>query len=159
MNLLSKSLVGIIVLLSSCKPDTNPDQLINQKASLPQTFKLSALHQKVITTFINNKKHITGVLYGNAKAYSAATAAKPVAMPGEWFTLVTWHQQDDEHWFGACIPGNLLSAETLKLTGGPDARDYEYQKFLGKKLVKLADTTGTAARVKYILSQKASITP
>jgi hypothetical protein len=159
MRFLSKLFVIAVVLLSSCKPATPPDQLINQKASLPQTFKLADLHQKVITTFINNREHITGILYGNEKAYLAAGAAQPVKAAGESFTLVTWHQQDDPHWFGARIPGDLISAETLTLTGKDDAPAYHYQKYNGKELVKLADTSGSSNRIKFILSQQASITP
>jgi len=159
MKLILLFIVGAVMCLSACKP-ANSDHLINHEASLPQTFKLSDLHQKVITSFINNRQHVSGVLYGNKKAYAAATAEKPVAIPGQAFTLLTWQQQDDEHWFGARIPGNLLSAETLTLTGKSDGRGgYDYQRFLGKNLTKLADTTGNAARIKFILQQKASITP
>lgn len=157
MKLLLQFIAGAMMSLSACKPATNPDALINQKASLPQTFKLSDRHQKVITTFINNRTHLTSILYGNAEACAAATADRPTSIPGQAYTLVTWQQQDDEHWFGARIPGNLLSAETLTLTGAPDG--YNYQKYLGKNLTKLADTTGNAARIKFILQQKASITP
>lgn len=159
MKLLPQFFIGMVALLIACKPATNPAALINHKASLPQNFKLSNLHQKVITTFINNRQHITGVLYGNAQACTAATAGKLMETPGESFTLVTWHQQDDEHWFGARIPGNLISAETLTLTQAADGRRYSYQKYLGKKLTKLADTADNAARIKFIVQQRASVTP
>ncbi|GAB2698710.1 hypothetical protein GCM10027037_23800 [Mucilaginibacter koreensis] len=152
-------LVSAIFIWVGCKSSTDPDQLINQKASLPQTFKLSELHQKVITTFINNRNHTTCLLYGNNKAYMAASAAPRIEAPGESFTLVTWQQQNDEHWFGARIPGNLVSAETLTLTGKDNAPAYQYQKFSGQDLVKFADTTGNTDRIRYILLQKASITP
>lgn len=159
MKPISLLLVSAIFIWVGCKSSTNPDQLINQKASLPQTFKLSELHQKVIATFINNRNHTTCLLYGNNKAYMAASATRMIAMPGESFTLVTWQQQNDEHWFGARIPGNLVSAETLTLISKDNAPAYQYQKFSGQDLVKFADTTGSADRIRYILSQKASITP
>jgi hypothetical protein len=154
-----KLLISAVTILGSCKPTTDPNQLINYKASLRQTFKLSELHQKVITNFINKRKHTTSILYGNGAAYAAAVAIKPVTVPGESFTLVTWRQQDDQHWFGALIPGDLLSAETLKVAGKNESLTYNYQKYSGKNLGKLADTTGNESRIKFILSQKASITP
>ncbi|WP_342646571.1 hypothetical protein [Mucilaginibacter sp. CSA2-8R] len=159
MKLLPHFFTGMVAVLAGCKPVTSPDRLINAKASLPHTFKLSELHQKVITSFITNSTHTTSILYGNAEAYAADTASHPVHALGQSFTLITWRQQDDAHWFGARIPGNLISAETLTITGKADAIEYNYQRLLGKNLVKLADTTGNAARVKYILSQKAFITP
>ncbi len=157
MRTLITSFIIAASILSGCEPATAPGELINQKASLPSTFKLSDLHQKVINTFINNKEHTTSILYGNPKAYEAAHTDK--ATSGGAYTLVTWRQQDDKHWFGARIPGDLLSAETLTLTGAGTVPSYRYQRYSGKELAKLADTTGTSARVAFILSQKASITP
>lgn len=156
--ILKISIVSLVVF-SSCKHLTGADTLINQKASLPESFKLSELHQKVITSIINNRKHTTSILYGNEQAHAAAKAATSIGNTGEFFTLVTWQQQDDAHWFGARIPGDLISAETLTLTDSNSHIIYHYQKFKGKELTKLADTTGNAARVKFILSQKASIMP
>ena len=151
--------IVLFIIVSSCKPLTGADALINQKASLPVSFKLSELHQKVITSFINNRKHTTSILYGNNEAQTAASAGKAIGNPGELFTLVTWQQQDDAHWFGARIPGDLISSETLAVADSNSQIIYHYQKFKGKELTKLADTTGNAARVRFILSQKASIMP
>jgi len=146
-------------LFQSCKHTTEPDQLINNKASLPASFKLSELHQKVITSFINKNDRTTSILYGNEKAWLAANTGRQSETPGESFTLVTWRQQDDPHWFGARIPGDLLSAETLTFTGQNTAPAYDYQKFSGKELAKVADTTGRTARITFILSQKTSVVP
>ena len=131
-----------LIALSSCQQHTNPDQLINNKASLPDSFKLSERNQKVITSFINKKDSTTSILYGT----------------GTSRTLVTWRQQDDPHWFGARIPGDLISVETLEIgKNKPDLPNYE--KYIGKTLVKLADTNGRQERIYFILAQKPSITP
>lgn len=151
--------ISSVVLFSSCNSLTKPDELLNQKASLPENFKLSDKQQNVITTFINNRTHTTSILYGNSKALLAAGKSGLNRTPGEAFTLVTWRQQDDTHWFGARIPGDLLSAETLELSDINNKISYHYQKFEGKDLTKLADTTGNADRIKFITSQKASIIP
>ncbi|WDF57266.1 hypothetical protein [Mucilaginibacter sp. KACC 22063] len=159
MKSIFKIIVAAIAVFSSCKPAPNADELINQKASLPDHFKLSELHQKVITSFINNRNHTTSILYGNEKALSSASSDKLNELPGESFTLVTWKQQDDAHWFGARIPGDLISAERLDLTDSNSRISYNYQRFSGKDLVKLADTTENSERIKFILNQKASIIP
>ncbi|RFZ84209.1 hypothetical protein DYU05_00840 [Mucilaginibacter terrenus] len=154
-----KILVAGVIILSGCQSATDPDQLINKKASLPQTFSLSDLHQKVITSFINNKEHTTGILYGNEQAYSASNHTLAKKIPGASYTLVTWRQQDDPHWFGARIPGNLISAEKLTWISRDGITTYQYQKFSGKDLSKLADTTGSGEHIRFILSQKASVMP
>lgn len=159
MKVIFQILLASLAIFSGCKPSPGADVLINQKASLPESFKLSELHQKVITSFINNRKHTTSILYSNNQAYAAANGGTSIRSSGQFFTLVTWQQQDDAHWFGARIPGNLISAETLHLTDSNSRIIYHYQKFKGKELAKLADTTGNAARVKFILSQQASIMP
>lgn len=159
MKRISHIIILALPVLISCKTATEPEKLLNQKASLPESFKLSALHQKVITSFINNRNHTTSVLYGNNEAVRAVSSGIPNHLPGQAFTLVTWQQQDDAHWFGARIPGDLISAETLSSSNMDHQIFYHYQKFLGRDLVKLADTTGTASRIKFILSQRASIAP
>ncbi|MCQ6958591.1 hypothetical protein [Mucilaginibacter aquariorum] len=151
--------IVLFATLNSCKPLTGADALINQKASLPESFRLSELHQKVITSFINNRKHTTSILYGNKVVHSILGADRANGNSGESFTLVTWQQQDDAHWFGARIPGDLISAETLTVADSNSQTIYHYQKFKGKELTKLADTTGNADRVRFILSKKASIMP
>ena len=145
-------------MLSSCEQHTNPDQLINSKASLPASFKLSELHQNVISSFINKRDSTMSTLYGNDEA--GKIAAKQ-AQPGDSdasFTLVTWHQQEDPHWFGARIPGELISVETVH-TGTEKDQLIDYQKYSGKNLVKLADTVGSSSRIHFILSQTPSIIP
>ena len=158
MKRLSFITISALIVLSSCEQHKNPDQLINSKASLPASFKLSELHQKVITTFINKRDSTMSTLYGNDQA--GKIAAKQ-AQPGDSdasFTLVTWHQQDDPHWFGARIPGDLISVETVQ-TGTAENKLINYQKYSGKNLVKLADTVGRSSRIHFILSQNPSIIP
>ena len=53
-------------------------------------------------------------LYGNHWHCKKAKDLNKALVGGESFTLVTWKQQPDEHWFGANIPGDLQSVEVLK---------------------------------------------
>jgi hypothetical protein len=155
MKLLSYIIIGALCAFSSCKQHTDPDQLINSKASLPESFNLSALHQKVITSFINKRDSTMSILYGNEAASKALGKDVQPGVANASYTLVTWRQQDDPHWFGARIPGDLLTVETLKL----DKDTLSYQKYAGKNLRRLADTTGRSARINLLLAQNPSITP
>ncbi|MBS7565373.1 hypothetical protein KHS38_13255 [Mucilaginibacter sp. Bleaf8] len=159
MKRISTFIISAFAIFISCKQASNPDQLINQKASLPDHFKLSELHQKVITSFISKKDSTMSILYGNHEAYNALDSNVPSSLSGVSATLVTWRQQDDPHWFGARIPGDLLAVETIKAAGTGKNTVLNYQRYTGKQLVKLADTTGRAGRIKFIMSQQASILP
>ena len=144
------------LFIAGCKGATDPDRLINSKASLPSTFRLSELHQKVITSLINKKAGTMSILYGT-EHFKNATEESNLNEPGNSFTLVTWQQQDDAHWFGARIPGELVSAETVNI--GNHTNFVTYQKFTGKNLLLSADTTGQNERIHFILTQKPSIIP
>ena len=49
------------------------------------------------SSFVNQKDFSMSILYGGKGLYK----------------LATWKQKPDEHWFGANVPGNLLSADTV----------------------------------------------
>ncbi|PTQ96621.1 hypothetical protein C8P68_104106 [Mucilaginibacter yixingensis] len=157
MKAVTYSIFTVLLALIACTPKTPSGELINQKASLPATFSVSDLHQKVLTAVINKKEHTMSLLYGDAAAELALKSAIPAQATNFSFTLVTWQQQDDAHWFGARIPGDLISVEKLAKKGA-DA-SLVYQKLSGKKLTTVTDTTGTAGRIQFMLSQKVSILP
>ena len=52
---------------------------------------------KLKSSFVNQKDSSMSILYGGKELYK----------------LVTWKQKPDEHWFGANIPGNLLSVDSV----------------------------------------------
>lgn len=144
-------------IISSCDIPTSPEELINRKASLPSSFSLSDLHQKVISSFSNKKENTTSILYGDPSAEIAIKDQAPMKAPVFLFTLITWRQQADPHWFGAKIPGDLISVERLSKTA--NNASIAYQKLSGKELVRVRDTTGNFGRIKFILSQKPLILP
>jgi hypothetical protein len=79
------------------------------------------------------------ILYGNPLALKSATGLNRELTGGEAFTLVTWKQQPDEHWFGANIPGDLQSVEVLEtISNGADV-GINYQRYDGKALVLNSD--------------------
>ena len=150
-------LAGMIILLTACTSTSNNTSLVNNDASLPESFNFSKQGLKVITSFINKKQGTMATLYGNEAVLQAAKLGSSTTTTGETFALVTWKQKADDHWFGAKIPSNLQSVEYVKTR--PSGNTVSYQKFEGKTLVLSTDTLHNQERIKYILSQKASIFP
>ena len=151
------SLFVALLAIAGCTPRTSPRELINQKASLPEAFSISDLHQKVLTAMINKKGHTMSLLYGDAAAELALRSTDPARAPEFSLTLVTWRQQDDVHWFGARIPGDLVSVE--RLTKKSSDKSPVYQKLSGRQLIAVTDTGGTAGRIRLMLSQKVLVLP
>ena len=152
----------LALILTACTttPNNHAGEL-NARASLPDSFNFKSKGLHVITSSVNKRENTTAVLYGNAAAQKFATAAVPADSVGVVMTLITWNLEDDERWFGARIPGDLLCAETVTITGKPDAPQIKFELFNGALLKRETDTDGidTAQRIKYILGQKASILP
>lgn len=150
-------LASIVLLLAACTNSNSNTSLVNDDASLPAPFNFSKQGLKVITSFINKTQGTMATLYGNEAALQAAKTGSAKTTTGETFALITWKQKADDHWFGANIPGNLQSVEYVKTT--QPGNTVSYQKFEGKTLVLSTDTLHNQERIKYILSQKASIFP
>jgi hypothetical protein len=147
------------LLICSCKHNANLPDNINAKASFPDSTPYRPAGLKVITTFINRKDTTMSTLYGNPLALQKAIGLNRDVAGGELFTLVTWKQQPDAHWFGANIPGDLQSVEVLKTNSNGDKVVLNYQHYVGKNLVLLADTLYTSERIKFILNQSPSVMP
>ena len=149
----------VVFILASfaCNNRKPSEELLNKKASIPASFKFDR-SLKVITSSFNRKNKTMSTLYGNDLALQTAIAGNISYPAGENFTLVTWKQQEDDRWFGARIPGDLLSVEVIKTTGAGHAA-ISYQKFEGNDLSITSDTLHQQERIKYILAQKPSIMP
>ncbi|MEN0056292.1 MAG: hypothetical protein AAGC65_21620 [Mucilaginibacter sp.] len=153
-------LAAIVFGVYACNHKPTIDELTNPPAALPASFKFDQLGLKVITTFINKKQGTTSTLYGNPLALKTAIAGTNQIEAGEVFALVTWKQQDDQHWFGANIPGNLQQVELLKSTSSiENPIVLSYACYEGKDLTLKADTLNNQDRIKYILSQKPAVMP
>jgi hypothetical protein len=152
-------LAGIAILSSACGHKTNSADLINKKASLPPSFQFEALGLKVMSSSINKKRGTMSTLYANELGLKNAIAGLKNHMAGEVFALVTWKQQEDDHWFGAKIPGDLSSVELVKTTAIVNHTVISYKKFEGKDLVANPDTLHQQDRIKYIFEQQPSVMP
>ncbi len=158
-----KAIINIVaaslLLLTACNNNTNTANLFNEKAAIPAWYKFSQKGLKVIASFINKKQHTMSTLYGNEQALKA-TQSGSNKVSGEELTLVTWNQQDDDHWFGAKIPSDLKSIEVVKtIPAGQNSIAITYSCYEGKALTLSTDTAHNQERVKYIFEQKPSILP
>lgn len=151
--------VSLCLLICSCSNNTNLPDNINVKASFPDSASFSPAGLKVITTFVNRKLGTMSTLYGNTLALQKAVNLNKELAGGEIFTLVTWKQQPDEHWFGANIPGDLQTVEVLKTDSKGADVITDYQRYEGKKLVQNTDTLYKSSRIKFILNVRPSVMP
>jgi hypothetical protein len=149
----------LCLFICSCNNNDHVPDNINAKASLPYSVKLGTAGLKAITSFIDRKAGTMSTLYGNEPALRKATSLNQSMVRDALFTLVTWKQQPDEHWFGAGIPGDLQSVEILKTAPGGDSVVINYQRYQGKTLVLDTDTLHQSERMKFILSQRPSVMP
>lgn len=145
-----------LFFLFACSKNTS-EKALNTEASLPNELldKVSGL--KVINSSINNKKHTTSLLYGNQKAIDRIQSNSSIIQKGEKLVWITWNQKPDPSWFGAVIPGKLISFETLESiseNGIP-----KYQKFGGKPIQIQKDKLGNHHRIEILLHQKMAILP
>ena len=99
------------------------------------------------------------ILYGNELALQKAIGFNKEFVSGEIFTLVTWNQQPDAHWFGASIPGDLQSVEVLKSNSSGAIVNLDYLRYEGKTLILHSDTLNNSKRIKFMLDQKPSVMP
>lgn len=148
-----------IFLFSACTDNIKNVHLLNDKAALPSAFKLDTLGLKTMSSFINKKLGTMSILYANPLALKNAIIGLKEHQAGEVFTLITWKQQDDDHWFGGKIPGYLLSAEVIKTTSTGNSIFINYKKYNGRNLVADQDTMHQQDRIKYIFDQQPSVMP
>ncbi|WP_114939583.1 hypothetical protein [Mucilaginibacter endophyticus] len=158
MKVLYSLLAACTLMLAACS-DNKPVELYNTKAALPSSPKYNLDGLKVITSFVNKTKGTASTLYGNDLALKAAIEGNKIIAGNEIFTLVTWKQQEDDHWFGAKIPSDVESVEVVKTASSGNTVAVNYQQLNGKALDLKTDTSGQAERIKYILGQKPSVLP
>jgi hypothetical protein len=71
---------------------------VNKVAPLPSDLDLKAMGLTVFNSSINKKTGTMSTTYANKRVKA----------------VVTWKQKDDEHWFGAKIPGKVVSVKLVK---------------------------------------------
>jgi hypothetical protein len=142
--------IGCVLVLMVCgcgrKKIADAD-LYDVQAAVPAGLPYPVMEWKAITTVVDRGAGTTGTLFGNDAAVSAARAG--VAYPaGAVLGLVTWQQRDDPHWFGARIPGSVVSVEFVEVGSGKD------REFVGTPWRE-----GVGSSAGEILGMKAAVAP
>lgn len=142
---------------------TSASQLINDKASLSGGLPLNPFQWRVVSSSINGRESTMCTLYGNDLAVQHARTDPQDPYPaGSILSLVTWFQQEDDHWFGARIPGGIKTVEFITVDSSPDKTPtYTYQSYEGTPLRKASneEITDLNNRIKNVLSQRAAVMP
>lgn len=138
-------------------------EVINEKAALSKGLPFNPLQWKIVSTSINERDSTMSTLYGNDVALlHARTDPQHLYPAGSVLSLVTWFQQEDDHWFGARIPGQVKSVEFITVDSiSNNAPSYSYQLYEGAPLKRVSsdDASSINFRIGYVLDQRASVMP
>ena len=139
---------------------TEVSKIINDRASLRGDLPFDPFQGKVVATFVNPQESTMSTLYGNDIAVRHARTDPQKPYPtGSVLSFVTWYQVEDDHWFGAKIPGEIKSVEFVKVDALPNnSVKYSYDIFEGSPLERV-NGDSVDARVNFLISQKALVMP
>ncbi len=116
-----------------------PGDAFNATAALPAALPNDPLQWRVITSSVDHQGHTMSTLYGNDAAIDHARVSPQTPYPaGAVLALVTWNQQEDKHWFGGRIPGEVRSVEfvTFTVPFPLDPGNASYESWSGSPLKK-----------------------
>ena len=156
--------LAILFLAAGCANDQpRIEATPNTAAGLSGDLPFNPLQWQVITSEINPPASTMSTLYGNDPAVKYARAHSLHDYPaGSVLALVTWHQKEDQRWFGANIPGKVVSVEFVSVESNPDKKPAaSYQRYEGSPLHKSAalDDSAAKTRTAYLLAQRAAVMP
>jgi hypothetical protein len=110
---------------------------------------------------MNQKEGAVSILYGNGAAQQAQLNDTHQHRPREKYTLATWAQVADQHWYGSHINGRLKRVETVSVYSARDGSlviDYKLVKGAAPKNAD-GDSIERDDRIRFILDQRAAIFP
>jgi hypothetical protein len=103
---------------ASVRPD-----LLNTDALPSDDFPQHPLEWRVITLFVDKSGATLSTVYGNTLAVEHARDGSPGPYPpGAALARVTWSEREDPYWFGARIPGRVLSTRLITVGGTVDGQ-------------------------------------
>jgi hypothetical protein len=142
--------MGCVLVLAVCgcgrKKIADAD-LYNVQAGVASGLPYPVMEWKAITTVVDRGDETSATLFGNDAAVAAARAG--MAYPaGAVLGLVTWREREDPHWFGARIPGDVVSVEFVEVGSGRD------REFVGTPWREVAGMSAGE-----ILGMKAAVAP
>src|SRR5690606_8646434 len=108
-----------------------------------------------VTTTVDLNKQQMSTLYANQKGAQYANGYHGIHYPKDArFYQVTWKQQHDSLWYGANMPGELLTVERISFT---QERSPKYSLF-SSELIK-QKSRNDSLRIQQILSQPRAVSP
>lgn len=114
--------VGLVLMIAMCgcsgKKIADAD-LYNVRAGVRGGLPYPVMEWKAVTSVVDRGAGTTATLFGNDAAVGAARAGA-VYPAGAVLGLVTWREREDPHWFGARIPGEVVSVEFVVVGSGAD---------------------------------------
>jgi Haem-binding domain/Cytochrome P460 len=122
----------------------------------------SGMEENVISSSIRRDDGTMSTIYGNQIAvHFARTQAMGQYPEGSRLNMVTWKQKEDDHWFGARIPGTVQMFETIFMSdsGGKLYPLYERKDMNSTGTFAAPVTADAKRRTNYILGQRPSIMP
>jgi hypothetical protein len=129
---------------------------------LPETREMfDAGNLEVIAPSMNKGQGTMSILYGNSAARQSTMDSSKRHRPGELYTLATWNQVNDLHWYGSNINGRLLSVETVSVSSASDGGlSVHYNLVKGSEP---KDVSGHKIhrqdRIRFILDQQPAVFP
>jgi hypothetical protein len=147
-------LAAVLVLTGCSSHQAEPGDVFNQHARLNGPLPYPVLSWSALTTSVNRLQQTSSTLFGDTAAVAAARGGQASYPQGAVVALVTWHETEDPHWFGARIPGEPAQVEVVEFTAsGP-----KYRLFTGSPLTEQTSPNGTD-RIAAIAGMKAVIFP
>lgn len=142
---------AMLGLLCGCGGKKIADaDLYNVQARVDAGLPYPVMEWRAITTVVDREADTTSTLFGNDAAVAAARAGR--AYPaGAVLGLVTWRERGDPHWFGARIPGSVVSVEFVEVGGTGSQRD---RLFVGSPWREVL-----GSRAGEILGMRAAVAP
>ncbi len=156
--------LAILASIAGCANDgPHIEAIPNTDAGLSGDLPFNPLQWQVISSEINPAASTMSTLYGNDIAVKYARSRSQRDYPaGSVLALVTWQQKEDDRWFGANIPGKVVSVEFVQVESSPDKKPAaSYQRYEGSPLRKstASDDSATKARAAYLLARRAAVMP
>jgi hypothetical protein len=118
---------------------------------------------KPVSLFVDRKARTISVLFANESASSAIAArsgeldTKPQYPDGAKLELMTWNERDDPHWFGARIPDQPISLETLEFSS--QVHGSVYRRLNGAAQPEQLSDASIAQRTALLLSLRSAPLP
>jgi hypothetical protein len=158
-----KYCIASLIFLLSFASCTKREKVFNQPASEIDTNILGSnpLMENVITSFVNLKHGTMSTLYGNNIAFNhAGSNGSPQYPVNAVLYMVTWKQVPDPRWFGANIPGNIVSVEIVKFNKNSENKiDPVYSCYTGQLLKLTNNIENYNQRIAFITNEKMSVIP